>query len=134
RLGLWRPVFAAAGDDVAILGRERHLVGQVDVGIDLRRRLWQAEGGIDCLIKHAALRLTAVTENGVTDGETSPPAGADTGTSGEGTATLAMSEQARSANAAEQGSVTAGETAPLPLDQADAIILAGDADKTPLAV
>ncbi|HTN63546.1 MAG TPA: MT-A70 family methyltransferase [Devosia sp.] len=30
--------------------------------------------------------------------------------------------------------VTAGETAPLPLDEADAIILAGDAEKTPLAV
>lgn len=81
----------------------------------------------------AGRRLTVVTENGVTDGETSPPAGADTGTSGEGTATLATSEQARPENAAGQGSVTAGETATLSLDEVDAIIRAGDADKTPLA-
>ena len=34
----------------------------------------------------------------------------------------------------EATAVTAGETAPLPIDEADAIIRAGDADKTPLAV
>lgn len=39
-----------------------------------------------------------------------------------------------SAATSEGMDVTAGEAAPLPLDEADAIILAGDADKTPLAV
>lgn len=77
---------------------------------------------------------TAKAADDVTAGSaTSEPLAPASGPAGAEAASRVAGDRAPAATS-EGMDVTAGETAPLPLDEADAIIRAGDADKTPLAV